>query len=301
MITRLFFSLILVIAPIARSQQPQTVSVLDADAAPDTVLNRTLLLTGIMSVLKQDTTLLSSSGDTSLDAYVTFTSGWRARSPAKAVQLLDQLRRRSRTRFPHPGYTVIELDFKSAEVVLEGRLTNNPDFKQVSTPEDSKSRLLDPTLFDRRYTAKYRFEVTRIVRLKEHHWQRGRPTTRWTGVPTSRDVSHQAWSKVVGNKVVFSKGNPVYVNNPLNAPHSGWPTLLVFLKENGIDTSISLALDKHYMPYPDAESLILEMKTGSHHTIAHYIDSTVTIDGKKAFAICEKIQNEFDIQLACKL
>ena len=107
--------------------------------------------------------------------------------------------------------------------------------------------------------------------------------------------------KIVGNKAVFTKGNPVYVNTPLNAPHSGWPTFLAFLKANGIDTSINLALDKHYEPYPDAEALILEMKTGSHHTVAHYIDSTVSTDGKKAFAVCEKIQNEFDIQLACKL
>ena len=30
--------------------------------------------------------------------------------------------------------------------------------------------------------------------------------------------------------------------------------------------------------------------------MAHYIDSTVSDDGKKAFAICEKIQQEFDIQ-----
>ena len=34
--------------------------------------------------------------------------------------------------------------------------------------------------------------------------------------------------------------------------------------------------------------------------MAHYIDSTVSDDGKKAFAICEKIQQEFDIQLDCK-
>jgi hypothetical protein len=169
-ITHLIISLILVIAPVARSQQPQTVSVKDVDAAPDSVLNRTLLLTGIMSVLKQDTTLLSASGDTSLDAYVTFSDGWRARSPAKAVRTLDQLRRRSKTRWPHPGYTVIELDFKSADVVLEGRLTNNPDFKQASASEDPKNSFLDPKLFYRRYTAKYLFEVTRIIRLKEHHW-----------------------------------------------------------------------------------------------------------------------------------
>jgi hypothetical protein len=168
-ITHLIISLILVIAPVAQSQQPQTVSVKDADAAPDTVLNRTLLLTGIMSVLKQDTTLLSSSGDTNLDAYVTFADGWRTRSSAKAVRLLDQLRRRSKTRWPHRGYTVIELDFKSADVVLEGRLTNNLDFKPVSARDGSETRF-DFMLLDRRFTAKYRFEITRIVRLREHHW-----------------------------------------------------------------------------------------------------------------------------------
>jgi hypothetical protein len=108
-------------------------------------------------------------------------------------------------------------------------------------------------------------------------------------------------AKIAGNRGVFRKGKLVYVNTSLNAPHSGWPTFLDFLRQNGIDTSINLALDKHYEPYPDAEALILEMKTGSHHTLSHYIDSTVTVDGKKAFAVCEKIQNEFDIQLACKL
>ena len=106
--------------------------------------------------------------------------------------------------------------------------------------------------------------------------------------------------KIVGNKGVFRKGNPVYVNTPLNVPHSGWPNLFAYLKQNGIDSSISLATDKRYEPYPDAETLILEMKTGARHTLAYYIDSTVTDDGKKALAVCEKIESEFDIQLACK-
>ena len=107
--------------------------------------------------------------------------------------------------------------------------------------------------------------------------------------------------KIAGNKAVFRKGNPVYSNAPLNAPHSGWETLLGYLKQNGIESSIRLSVDKRYLPYPDAEALVLEMKTGSRHTMAYYIDSTVTPDGKKAFAICDKVQNEFDIQLACKL
>jgi hypothetical protein len=107
--------------------------------------------------------------------------------------------------------------------------------------------------------------------------------------------------KIGGNKAVFRKRDLVYINAPLNAPHSGWETLLGYLKQNGIDSSIDLAVDKRYEPYPDAEALILEMKTGSRYTMAFYVDSTVTADGKKAFAICEKLQNEFDIQLACKL
>ncbi len=107
--------------------------------------------------------------------------------------------------------------------------------------------------------------------------------------------------KVVGAKAVFHKGKAIYVNRPLNAPHSGWDNLFAYLKQNGIDSSIGLALDKRYMPYPDAEELVLEMKTSSHHTMAYYIDSTATDDGKRAFGICQKIESEFDIQLACKL
>jgi hypothetical protein len=107
--------------------------------------------------------------------------------------------------------------------------------------------------------------------------------------------------KIVRNKAILHKGNPVYSNVPLDAPHSGWETLLGYLKQNGIESSIRLSVDNRYMPYPDAEALVLEMKTGSRHTMAYYIDSTVTADGKKAFAICEMVQNEFDIQLACKL
>jgi hypothetical protein len=175
MITRLIICLIMVTATGARSQQSLPVSVREVDAAPETMLNRNLLLSGIMSVLKQDTTLLSSSGDTSLDAYVTFTDGWRSRSSASAVRLLDHLRRQSKTRFPHRGVSVIELDFKSADVVLEGRLITNPDLRPPTTTDSAEARLLDVTQYERRFTAKYQLEVNRIVRLKEHHWPKKPP------------------------------------------------------------------------------------------------------------------------------
>ena len=94
--------------------------------------------------------------------------------------------------------------------------------------------------------------------------------------------------------------HPIYVNMSLNAPHSGWANLLTYLKESGLDSSINLGPDKRYEPYADATALILEMKTGSRYTMAYYLDSTASDDGKKAFAICEKIRNEFDILLGCK-
>ncbi|MGQ0762683.1 MAG: hypothetical protein ACT4OT_11825 [Acidobacteriota bacterium] len=115
----------------------------------------------------------------------------------------------------------------------------------------------------------------------------GNPTASFTSV------------KIVGNRSVIRKGNLVYVNKPLKAPHSGWPNLLASLKLNGIDSSINLATDKRYEPYPDAEHLIFEMKTGARHTLAHYIDSTETVDGKKALAVCETLENEFDIRIGC--
>ena len=107
--------------------------------------------------------------------------------------------------------------------------------------------------------------------------------------------------KIVGNKALFYKGKPVYKNISLTAPHSGWSNVLAYLNQHGIDSSINLDLDKREALYNDAQFLILEMKTGSRHTMVHYIDTTGSDNGKKAFAVCEKLQKEFDVQLACKL
>ncbi|HSE22907.1 MAG TPA: hypothetical protein VLB68_14675 [Pyrinomonadaceae bacterium] len=100
-------------------------------------------------------------------------------------------------------------------------------------------------------------------------------------------------------KAVFRNGNPVYADTPLNAPHSGWDSFFSYLKEHGIGSSIELALDKRYVPYPDGEELIIEMKNGSLHTMAYYNDSTTSVDGKKAFDVCKQIRNEFDVNLGC--
>jgi hypothetical protein len=115
------------------------------------------------------------------------------------------------------------------------------------------------------------------------------------GVPTASFTA----PRVSGAKAVFRNGNPVYANIRLKPPHSGWDNLLAYLKDHGIGSSIDLVSDKRFMPYPDAEELVLEMKNASQYTMVHYIDSTATADGKKAFGICQKMETEFDIRLGC--
>ena len=105
---------------------------------------------------------------------------------------------------------------------------------------------------------------------------------------------------VVGNKVVFRNGKPVYANTPLGWPHSGWDDFLDYLKRHGIGSSINLALDKRYVADPDSEVLVLEMKTGSRYTMAYYNDSTATVDGKKAFDVCKHIDYAWNFDLGCQ-
>jgi hypothetical protein len=119
------------------------------------------------------------------------------------------------------------------------------------------------------------------------------------GITNGIPAASYSAPKTIKSKAVFHKGNPVYVNTPVNAPHSGWDNLLTYLKEHGIESSVDLALDKRHMPDPDSEELVLEMKNGSRHTMAYYDDSTASEDGKRAFAICHKIGDEFDIHLGC--
>lgn len=107
-------------------------------------------------------------------------------------------------------------------------------------------------------------------------------------------------ARISGKRGVIRNGKFVYATTTVTAPRSGWDDFLTFLRQNGIGSSIELASDKTYMPDPDGETLILEMKNGSRHTMAYYADSTPSVDGKKAFAICRRIGSDFGIVLGCQ-
>ena len=102
---------------------------------------------------------------------------------------------------------------------------------------------------------------------------------------------------VAPKKIVDGKG--VYAKALLNSPRSGWNNLSISLKEQGIGSSVELAQDKNDIVDPDIELIIIEMKKESRHTMAYYTQSTETTDGKKAFAICRTIENEFEAHIGC--
>jgi hypothetical protein len=82
-------------------------------------------------------------------------------------------------------------------------------------------------------------------------------------------------------------------------PHSGWESIVNYMKATEIDSPIGLALDKTYEPYPDQEMLALEVKSGRQYSLVFYLDSTKSQDGKKAFEMCKRIESEFGKRLGC--
>jgi hypothetical protein len=106
--------------------------------------------------------------------------------------------------------------------------------------------------------------------------------------------------KISGKRAVMRNGREVYSDTPTGAPQSGWDNFLAYLKDNGIGSSIELTQDKTEMVDPDSEALILEMRNGSHHTLVYFNESTTSVDGKKAFAICKRIHTDFDFNLGCQ-
>ncbi len=106
--------------------------------------------------------------------------------------------------------------------------------------------------------------------------------------------------KVMKGKAIFDrKGEPIYIKTALESPRSGWEEVISYLKEQGIDSSVKLSLDQRYVPEPDAEEIIIEVKTGSQYSMVHYIEFTESKDGKKALNICQRIENEFGKKIGC--
>jgi hypothetical protein len=101
---------------------------------------------------------------------------------------------------------------------------------------------------------------------------------------------------VAGKAVIDEKGRLLSTRIPLSAPSSGWDNFEKFLKDQGIESPIKLSLNDRDIPDPDDEIIVIEVKSGSVYSMVFFPSNTESEDGKKAWAVWERIKQEFDVR-----
>jgi hypothetical protein len=118
---------------------------------------------------------------------------------------------------------------------------------------------------------------------------------------TNRSGRNEAFlitAKVVSGKAAIDKkGRLLSTRIALSAPSSGWEEFERFLKDQGIESPIKLSLDERETPDPDQEIIVVEVKSGSVYSMVFFQQNTESEDGKKAWAVWEKIKREFNIRM----
>ena len=102
-----------------------------------------------------------------------------------------------------------------------------------------------------------------------------------------------------GRAAKDTKGKVLLVKSPVGVPRSGWSEFESFLKQMGIDSPISLAVDKQYVAVPDAETNVIEIRSQNAYSMVFYSLYTKSEDGLKALEVCRKIEEEFGITMGC--
>lgn len=118
---------------------------------------------------------------------------------------------------------------------------------------------------------------------------------------TTRNGKHEATlvaGKVIGGRAALNKeGNVLSTKVALHDPASGWDKLEEFLKDQGIESPIKLSLDGDQLSDPDEEQIVVEVKSGSVHSMVFFRLNTESEDGKKAWRIWERLKREFGVRM----
>jgi hypothetical protein len=119
-----------------------------------------------------------------------------------------------------------------------------------------------------------------------------------------RNVSGTREGIYVGPMIVESRA-PInarkvsFTKKPLSAPKSGWDDLYKFLRVQGIESTIGLSSDEQFIPAPDGEIIVMEIKSGKEYSMAFFSLYTESEDGQKALNVCRKMEQEFGITMGC--
>ena len=101
---------------------------------------------------------------------------------------------------------------------------------------------------------------------------------------------------------ITAKRNANRISTPkllLVSPKSGWDEFSSFIKQHGIDSPLKLSLDKQSEFDPDEEAIVIEVMSNGKYEMVFYDYSNTSGDGRKAIAVCRKIDQEFGIQMGC--
>ncbi len=83
-------------------------------------------------------------------------------------------------------------------------------------------------------------------------------------------------------------------------PRFSWNSVETTLAENGIVLPLRLSPDDNrYPPIPDESAILLEMRDGPQHDWIGYSEFTRSIDGKKLFDLCSKLEWELAVTIGC--
>lgn len=85
----------------------------------------------------------------------------------------------------------------------------------------------------------------------------------------------------------------------LNPPKSGWAALKTLLKERGITSPLTFALDDKQIPDADEELLAIEIASRGSYSMVFFPTVTQTSDGKRALEVCKTLEREFSIEMGC--
>ena len=86
---------------------------------------------------------------------------------------------------------------------------------------------------------------------------------------------------------------------PLASPKSGWNDFRTFLKANGVEASLKLTSDFDTLVDPDGESIVIEARSARGYEMVFLPRNSKSADGKKALAICHRIESEFSVRMGC--
>lgn len=147
----------------------------------------------------------------------------------------------------------------------------------------------------------------KIGNLKDSQSKGGKEIRMWVGFGIlvsrtfiMRELDGKQEALFITAKPGNRKGEITMAKFPLAPPKSGWNEFAEFLRNHGIDSPLKLSLDERHEPDPDEEAIAIEVKSDAGYELVFYLLSSKTENARKAFDVCQKIEQEFGIQMGCQ-